>query len=99
MTNDALTAVGLLTSTIHRRSTGNELARATAFEPEMKAPPPSGTLPFGHSTLARFCAPALLMKEPEVMTVRPRIAPWALAAPSVERSAAATASARGTRSD
>ena len=87
-------AVGLLTSTIHRWFTGNELASPiAAFEPETNAPPPSGTRPRGHSSEALVWAFARAMNESEVTTVRPWTAPWAPAAPSVESNVAATASA------
>src|SRR4051812_3527562 len=87
-------AVGLLTSTIQNRSAGNELAMPMArLEPLMKAPPPRGTLPFGHSTLARVWASALATWPPEVRTVRPLTPAWALPPPSVGRSRAARARA------
>src|SRR5689334_3453373 len=73
--NVVAAAAGLLTSTIQSRFAGNELASPTArFEPEMKAPPPNGTLPRGHSTLARVWALARAMKVSEVTTVRPWMA-------------------------
>src|SRR4051794_3646945 len=90
MRNVVAEAVALLTSTIQPRSVGNELARPIVrLGPETNAPPPSGTVRRGQVAIARTWAPARLMNESVVTTLKAR-------APAAAGWKAATASARST---